>query len=101
MEVGEPSPAAKKTERCCFSVGVIVLEKSVYAPVSLIIHKTAARDSGVKPVRHFGFPMVNLLKSVGYVEIHAVESITGNLGPDAVFLDWDLVDLDVVDFELA
>src|SRR4029078_1404963 len=39
--------------------------------------------------------------SVGDVEIHALECIARLLRPDAILLHRDLVDLDVVDFELA
>ena len=41
------------------------------------------------------------LGSVGFVEIHPLEGIAGDLIPDAILLDRNLVDLDVVDFELA
>ena len=39
--------------------------------------------------------------SVGDVEIHALEGVAGLLRPNAVLLHRDLVDLDVVDLELA
>ena len=42
-----------------------------------------------------------LIRSVGYVEIHALESVTGHLRPDAILLHRDLVHLDVGDLELA
>ena len=43
----------------------------------------------------------NVPRSIGFVEIHTLEGIAGDLGPDAVFLHRDLVHLDIVDLELA
>src|SRR5206468_4079917 len=40
-------------------------------------------------------------RSIGDVEIHTFEGVAGNLRPDAVLLDRDLVHLDIVDLELA
>src|SRR4029077_11858729 len=39
--------------------------------------------------------------SICYIEVHALEGISGNLRPDAVLLHRNLVHLDIVDFELA
>jgi hypothetical protein len=40
-------------------------------------------------------------KSIGDVEIHALEGIERLLRPDAVLLHWNLLHLHVVDLELA
>src|SRR5947208_3108105 len=55
--------------------------------------------------RRYEPPDVNFLaplfRSIGDVEIHTFEGIAGHLRPHAVLLHRNLVDLDVVDGELA
>ena len=78
---------------------VLVVEKRV-AACEVITQKSERIDSVQEPAAAF-FPGAWVNRSIGDVEIHAVEGIARHLRPDAVLLDRDLVNLDVIDGELA
>jgi hypothetical protein len=78
-------------------------ERKQLPPRPALVRATKESDGGLRPVHRCEWLRRNLddARSIGDVEIHAVESVAGHLRPDAVFLHRNLVHLHVLDLELA